>query len=178
MMNEFRFIDSAMERSAAVQWIFVLPILSLLATFPQNASNLADCFILKLTKKSFNNNDCFGVTHKTTCMVKVFSSDEKWKFTMHVLYRPLSGPSGFLTSLPNSFVDFIINVRSSSFVFDSDFTVLSSSDDVELSWFEIFLFSPLLAVFVIFFFFLTTRGLEGRRGSFDFTIGGALDGLV
>jgi hypothetical protein len=111
-------------------------------------------------------------------MVKVFSSDEKWKFTMHVLYRPLSGPSGFLTSLPNSFVDFIINVRSSSFVFDSDFTVLSSSDDVELSWFEIFLFSPLLAVFVIFFFFLTTRGLEGRRGSFDFTIGGALDGLV
>jgi hypothetical protein len=40
------------------------------------------------------------------------------------------------------------------------------------------LFSTLLAVFVAFFFFLTTRGLEDPAGSFDFTIGGALDGLV
>ena len=86
-----------------------------------------------------------------------------------------------MTSLPNSFVDFITKVCSPplvvDFVVDPDLTVLSSSDDVEESWLELLSLSigaTFVAAFVDFFFFLTTR----RRGrSFDFTIGGALDGL-
>jgi hypothetical protein len=90
------------------------------------------------------------------------------------VFKPFSGRPGFFTSLVNSFVDFI----SSSLAFDSDFTVLSSPDEVELSRFEMFFVSGLFTGFVAFLFFLTTRGLEGRGGTFDFTFGGALDGLV
>ena len=103
----------------------------------------------------------------------------KFKFLLPVYEcKPFSSRPGFFTSSLNSLVVFTINVFSSSFAFDSDFTVLSSSDDVKPSWFEMFFVSGLFDGFVAFFFFLTKRGLAGREGSFNFTIGGALDGLV